>query len=184
MTTPRMEQLVRAQRNRAPTIVVLTFAFSAYVAYSLFGLTLNGFFTAFVCTYVLCKIVAFFSIMQLQRKIYRGDVEAFVEDIKNYERVKRSKVTDAEDEEEGDVESDEAPEPGPKQISVTIIERPEKAIARFRDFPIFEWLIIDVDGTPHKYLYEGIMNNPDTQFHNLKQDEILFPPGVIYKKSA
>lgn len=173
----RIMKVVSEQSKRSLPILLIGFFGTAWVIYPIMGFGFVSGLVHLVVTFIAVRVMAFISVVTLQRKYYNGDIQSFVSDVAKYDAQKRGGVL-----RQHESIDDESPQPASKTIEITVVDYPDSPSGSFKDHPIFEWLIIEIDGTRFKVAFEGILNVVEGQDLNLKKDQILIAPGILYSK--
>lgn len=166
----RIEKVISAQRNRALIIVIVSLLATGYAIYPSMGFGSWSVIVHLLVSFVCIRVVAFLSVLQLQRKYYKDELHEFVADVGRVEAMKH-----------GEQQPVEEPQ-NYRPAEIKIIERPEKPHATFKDHPIYEWFVVEMEGETFKIEYDGVLDVVSPENINLKPNEILLPPGILYKK--
>lgn len=146
--------------RRIPIIAGLMFFLPSLFAFG--ELTVLTGLASFVIAWLGGRMILFFNMMRLQHKFYGNDIEAMMEDLTELE-----------------VEQDEAND----KLGVTIVDLPKEFKTKFRDAPVYDWLMIKMpDDSVRKVVYDGITNYSlgDPRL-KLQSNQIAFEPGIIYR---
>ena len=165
----KIHALTSKHKNRLIGIIIFSIIVSGSIIYSNFDLSFLSILCHALASYVLITIISFISILELQRKYYES-TEDFVNDVSKFDESRNSI--------EENIEEINNTTP----FKIDILDRPLKPIAHFKNEPIYEWLIVRINNNPVKIQYDGILNLREGQVINLEPDEILFSPGILYKK--
>lgn len=66
-----------------------------------------------------------------------------------------------------------------KKFELTLVNKPEKSMGKFKESLIYEWLDFkSADGKAIRFIFEGVVD--DIQSHQVKDGQILLSPGLLY----
>ncbi len=160
--------LAGEQKRRSPAIILVGLLVTGYLVYSNMELGILSILSHLVLSFIAIRFMAFISVVTLQRKYYNGDIQSFISEVVQYESRERGEIS--------------AEAPTSKAVVVTIVDYPDAPCATYKDQPIFDWLVVEIEGQQFKVAYQGIRNVVEGQELNLNKDEILIAPGILYAK--
>lgn len=175
----RIMKLASEQKKRSLAILLLGTFGTGLAVYGTIGFSIPAVTIHLVCAFIAIRFMAFISVVTLQRKYYNGDIQSFIADVNAYEALKKSGQLSTYDP-SAEVEMPQKS----KSIEITVVDYPEKPAGSFKDAPIFDWLVIEVEGKRFKVQFEGVLNVVEGQDLNLEHGQILLAPGILYSKVA
>jgi hypothetical protein len=113
----------------------------------------------YVATRLLQAFLNWVAFMHLVKKVYGGDMEALIRDMKT---LSAATVT-----------------PVNEPITITVTDTSENVVGRFKDTDILEWISIETPDGPKKMYFEGTMEFDE--HHQVPVGAIMIPPGIIYQ---
>ena len=166
---PRMERVLSSQLKAVFINALLALILSFGVVFYFWDLSVENFIAACLISFVSNKIFNVITLTYFQRKHYAGNFEEMVKDaeeaseiIKNYDP------------------SEESTEDQIAQVSMTIVEVPEKTYGRYMDVDFYEWLKVKgVDGNPVKVTFTGTISLEKGEIP--PPNHIVIPPGLVYQ---
>ncbi len=140
----------------------------------------SGFVMSVIIGYCFCTIVVKLSenIFKnyVRKNVYNGDINAFDADMKHV-------VSSHSETNSGSVVPPAENNPSPQKaniIQLTILNKPEKPIAKYMDADIYEWLDFETEaGTSEKFVYFGTVNLDRETI--VPDGCVLIHPGILYR---
>lgn len=163
---PRMERVLTGQLKATfiNAILAIIISFGSTLYFWDYGL--ENFVLAAISSFVLNKLLNFITLSYFQWKNYRGHYAEMVDD-----------ATYASDLITKSVEQDESPL---QQLSITIMNTPEKTAGRYMDVDFYDWLDVKgIDGNPVRVTFNGTISLENGDIP--PQGSIVIPPGLIYQ---
>ena len=166
---PRMERVLTGQLKatfiNAFLAIIVSFGSTLYF----WDYGLENFVLAALASFVLNKLLNMITLSYFQYKNYHGHYSEMIEDAAYASSLIEKSV--AEDLNAG---------PQLQQLSVTIMETPEKTTGKYMGVDFYEWLTVKgQDDKPVKIVFAGTISleNGDIPPPN----SIVLPPGLIYQ---
>ena len=167
---PRMQKIVKYQRFAAVLNAVLTF----WIATSVIGTyfpdsgDITKFFLGIVGGFVCFRLFNIISLVILQLYFYRGKTEEMIED------AEQALIETAPKE--------KSAAPTTQQVSVKIVNTPDKIHGRYMDAEFYEWIEIEKpDGGTVRCTFSGTLDMSKGTPSYIPPKNFLIPPGILYQ---
>lgn len=142
-------------------------------------LTLLSGSVSFITSFVGGRIILLIYAQYQQIKIYGNNIDEYVKDLQHAVDLEEASKN-------GTVDLPGKPGKiaGTREFSIDIVEKAEKSNSKYKDFPIYDWVMVKwIDGNIRKFVFDGVVNldGDPTKKLILPQNSFVLGPGIIYK---